>query len=143
MSVEVIELHHHGLRVNPKEAEQALSWYQSVLGLSADPGRPDIPGIPGYWIDCGNDTQIHVMGVEGASRFAKELDQDPTSPHIALAVRDIAAARAELDRMHVPYWVLESAVAPDSTQLFVNDPGGNLIELHQLGTCRCKASARG
>ena len=32
--------------------------------------------------------------------------------------------------------------APDSRRVFLADPAGNLVELHQLGTCRCTARAR-
>jgi hypothetical protein len=60
----------------------------------------------------------------------------------ASAVRSIKETRAELDRMGVKYWVIEGLVSPDSTQLFMNDPCGNMVELHQFDTCRCRASNR-
>ena len=112
-----------------------------MLGLDADPGRPNIPGIPGYWMDCGNDTQIHIMGCEGMSRYAQgSPDKDPTRLHVALAVPDIQEAKHELDRMGVKYWTIESVVGPQLEQIFMDDPHGNLVELHQIGTCRCKTS---
>ena len=53
MAVKVLELHHHGIRVGPSapEVKKALSFYQDVLGLNPDPGRPTIPSIDGYWMD--------------------------------------------------------------------------------------------
>src|SRR5262245_47755617 len=104
MAVKVLELHHHGIRVRPDETEKSLSFYRDVLGLSADAGRPSIPGIPGYWVDCGNDTQIHIMGAEGMSRYAQGPGQDPTRLHVALAIPDVQEAKTELDRLGVPYW---------------------------------------
>ncbi len=105
-------------------------------------GRPQITGIPGYWVDVGGRAQVHLMGVEGDSRFAKGPGQDPAMPHVAFAVEDIVAARSELDRMGTTYWVAEGIVGPESQQVFMHDPAGNMIELHQADTCRCQAVTR-
>ena len=142
MAVKVLELHHHGIRVRPEETEKSLAFYSDVLGLTPDPGRPNIPGIPGYWMDCGNDTQIHLMGCEGVSRYAKGPTKDPTVFHVALAVPDVQEAKHELDRMGVEYWSVQSVVGPELEQLFMEDPHGNMIELHEVGSCRCKKSVR-
>ena len=144
MAIKVLELHHHGIRVGPKpdDVKKALGFYHDVLGLSPDPGRPHIPAIDGHWMDVGGTAQIHLMGVEGQSRFAKGPGKDPSLPHVALAVADIQAARKELDSLHVEYWAAESVVGPQSLQLFFKDPFGNIIELHQADTCRCVAKTR-
>ncbi len=44
--------------------------------------------------------------------------------------------------MGVDYWILEGVAGPDFLQVYINDPAGNMIELHQIGTCRCKATDR-
>jgi len=144
MAVKVLELHHHGIRVGHTDdaVTQALDFYQNVLGLAPDPGRPFIPTIPGYWMDVGGRAQIHLMGVNGQSKFAKGPGKDPASPHVALAVPDIQEARGELDRLGADYWVAEGIVGPESQQIFMHDPFGNLIELHQAGTCRCNSASR-
>src|SRR5256885_1692322 len=56
MALKVLELHHHGIRVGGTEADadRALAFYRNVLGLSPDPGRPEIPTIRGYWMDVGS-----------------------------------------------------------------------------------------
>ena len=145
MAIRVLELHHHGIRVGPTEADadKALAFYRDVLGLSPDPGRPFIPTITGYWMDVGGKAQIHLMGVNGQSKFAKGPGKDPSSPHVALAVADVQEARRELDRLGVEYWVAEGIVGPQSQQIFMHDPAGNMIELHQVGTCRCDSAKRG
>ena len=61
---------------------------------------------------------------------------------MALAVADIQAARKELDSLGVEYWAAESVVGPQSLQIFLKDPFGNIIELHQIDTCRCVTSRR-
>jgi hypothetical protein len=61
---------------------------------------------------------------------------------VALAVPDVQEAKRELDRMGVKYWSIVSVVGPHLEQLFMDDPHGNLVELHEIGTCRCKKTAR-
>src|SRR3989442_12096185 len=87
MAVKVLELHHHGIRVGPSEAEvrKAHDFYSNVLGLSRDPGRPVIPTIDGHWMDVGGTAQIHLMGVNGMSKFAKGPEKDPSRPHVEWA----------------------------------------------------------
>jgi catechol 2,3-dioxygenase-like lactoylglutathione lyase family enzyme len=144
MAVKVLELHHHGIRVgpSPEAVATARKFYGDVLGLDHDPGRPNIPTIDGYWMDVGGTAQIHLMGVDGLSKFAKGPGQDPSHPHVALAVADIQKTKKELDRLGVEYWVAESVVGPQSQQIFMKDPFGNMIELHQIDTCRCVTSRR-
>jgi catechol 2,3-dioxygenase-like lactoylglutathione lyase family enzyme len=144
MAVKVLELHHHGIRVgpSPEEVARARKFYGDVLGLDHDPGRPHIPTIDGYWMDVGGTAQIHLMGVDGVSRFAKGPDRDPSRPHVALAVASIDETEKELKRLGVEYWLAESVVGPDSRQIFMYDPSGNMIELHQVDTCRCVTARR-
>ena len=63
-------------------------------------------------------------------------------PDVALAVPDIQEARRELDRMGVAYFFTQGIVGPESQQIFLHDPFGNMIELHQAGTCRCITAQR-
>lgn len=144
MTIEVLEIHHHAVRIedNEKSMQDTLHFYRDVLGMGADPGRPNIPGVPGYWMNVGEAGQIHIIAGSGQSKLAKGPGQDPTVPHIALAVADIVAAKAELDSMKVPYWSITLLGGPASEQIFFNDPGGNMIELHQIGACRCVAKSR-
>ena len=144
MAVKVLELHHHGIRVGPSPAEvkKAYGFYHDVLGLDADQGRPTIPTIDGYWMDVGGSAQIHLMGVDGQSKFAEGPGKDPSHPHVALAVEDIQEAKTELERMGVSFWVTRGVVGPESQQIFMHDPFGNMIELHQAGSCRCIGAKR-
>ena len=141
MAVKVLELHHHAIRVGPSEAEvkQAGEFYQTVLGLSPDPGR-SIPGQPGYWMNVGETAQVHLMGITGTSSFARDAKMDPSLPHVALAVPDIQEAKKELDRIGRAYWSITGVTGPYAEQVFMHDPAGNIIELHQAGTCRCVGS---
>ncbi len=144
MAIEVLEIHHTGVRIDAagQTMDAMEGFYGGVLGLARDTGRPTIPGIPGMWINVGEVGQIHLFGGKQPSPVAKGPGQDPTLPHVALAVADIVATRAELDRMGVAYWVIEGLTSPDSLQVFLNDPCGNMVELHQIDKCRCRASNR-
>jgi catechol 2,3-dioxygenase-like lactoylglutathione lyase family enzyme len=141
MAIKVLELHHHGICMHPTLTERMRGFYEGVLGLTPDPGRPHIPGIPGYWMDLG-DTQIHLMAKDGPSPYAKGPDKDPVFTHVALAVPDVVEAEAELRRLGVDYWKTEAVVGPDQSQLFFYDPAGNMVELHQVGRCRCRRGQR-
>ena len=146
MAIEVVELHHHGIRIGntQKDAEKAREFYSGVLGLGTDPARPNIASIPGFWMYVGqgkNTTQIHLMGAKGKSPMARSKKEDPTLPHVALAVKDIKAARKELDKRGIWYWGIQGLVGKNSDQVFVRDPFDNVIELHQVGTCTCNKIA--
>jgi class 3 adenylate cyclase len=97
--------------------------------------------MPGFWLEAGEHAQLHLIGAEGR---LTELGGgiDPSEPHVALAVPDIVMARAELDRLGVPYGVLEGRNGAGSEQVFLRDPAGNLVELHAASSCRCTARAR-
>lgn len=142
MPIKVVELHHHGIRIGttPEEVENARQFYTGVLGLQTDSGRPNIPTIPGFWMYVGQGeqtSQIHLMGAKGMSPMARSEKEDPTLPHVALAVENIEEAREELERRGIWHWRIKGLVGNNSDQVFVQDPFGNVIELHQVGSCRC------
>ncbi|WZB69514.1 flavin reductase [Achromobacter xylosoxidans] len=139
MALEVLELHHHAVRMPLGKVEAMGAFYGDVLGLDTDQGRWQIPGIAGYFLDMGNDCQIHLLGSDGPSPYSQGPGRDPVENHVALAVRDIAASEQELRRLGVDYWKLDNVAAPELMQLFLRDPVGNLIELHQIGSLPLQA----
>ena len=91
MPIKVLELHHHGIRIDPlgraRRSARASSTSPDVLGLEADSGRPNIPGVPGFWMYVGDDekrTQIHLMGATGESpvcpQRGRRSDPSPRCP---------------------------------------------------------------
>jgi catechol 2,3-dioxygenase-like lactoylglutathione lyase family enzyme len=142
MAMKIVELHHHGIRIGttPAELERAREFYTGVLGLETDASRPEIPGVPGFWLYVGRGeqtTQIHLLGATGKSPIARSEREDPSLPHVALAVENIDEARQELERLGIWHWTIKGLVGPGSDQVFVQDPFGNVIEFHQVGTCTC------
>ena len=144
MAIEILGIHHHATRIDADTEKLAAvqRFYKDVLGLGADPGRPTIPGVPGFWINVGQGGQIHLIAGAQPSPLARGPGQDPTIPHVALSVADIRATKAELDRLGVKYWSMTGINGPEAEQIFVNDPSGNMVELHQVDQCRCAAEGR-
>lgn len=143
MAIKVMGIHHHAVRIDKgaHPLDDFRTFYSNVLGLEADAGRPNVPQVPGLWINVG-DAQIHLMGGDFPSFLAKKPDEDPVDVHVALAVENVADAKAELERLGVHYWSLVGVAGPETEQLFIRDPAGNMIELHQYDKCRCAAANR-
>jgi catechol 2,3-dioxygenase-like lactoylglutathione lyase family enzyme len=122
-------------------AGATVDFYTRVLGLEPEQGRqvnPDRP-LPVYLMNLPDETQIHLLGVNGKSPFAESADRDATAPHVAFAVPDIAAADHELDKLAIDHWQIDL----EGTKLvFFHDPAGNQIEVHQIGACQCRKSNR-
>src|ERR1043166_3030378 len=138
MPIKVTRVLHTGLRIGPKDGDvdKALKFYGGLLGLEVDKDRPHIPGIPGLWMNINTgsrDQQLHIFGAEGQSPVARSPQQDPTRFHVALVVESLEAAKRELERQGVKYWIFESLVGRGSAQVFFDDPFGNMIELQQEG----------
>jgi glyoxylase I family protein len=116
--VKALGVHHVSIKVG--DTREAVRFYCDVLGLSERADRPDF-GFGGAWLDAGGQ-QVHL--VEG------ELPQD-AGQHFALRVEDLGAAIDELRSRGVA--VSDPIPVGRARQAFVNDPDGNLIELHQPG----------
>lgn len=144
MAIKVLGFHHHAVRIDKggHSLDEFAAFYRDVLGLEPDQGRPNVPQVPGLWINVG-DGQIHLMGGDFPSFLAKQPDEDPVDVHVALAVEDIQAAKVELERQGQHYWSLSGVAGPETLQLFMRDPAGNMIELHQYDKCRCSPANRG
>jgi class 3 adenylate cyclase len=141
MTLKIAELHHFSVRIppGPDAAGAALRFYNDVLGLPSDHAAFDRPGDASR-INAGHHAQVHLL--PGSPKALASGELDVTAPHFACAVMSIDEAQAELDRLTVPYRVVHGRLGPESRRLFLADPAGNLVELHQLGTCRCTARAR-
>jgi len=141
MAIKVVGIHHHGVRIDTdaQSPETIYNFYSNLLGLKHDEARPDFPGVPGWWMNVGDGGQIHLFGGATPSPAAKGPGQDPAAPHVALAVENIIEAKAEIERLGLPHF---TANAGELAQVFLHDPCGNMIELHQFDRCRCTSANR-
>ena len=143
MVIRVLELHRTAVRVpaSGEAASAAFNFYTRVLGLVPDSSHPGLPGVRAQWLGAGRHAQVQIVAA-GGSQVAPDVGLDPSFPHMAFAVADIAAAKAELDRLGVPHRCLPGLVISAALRVLLRDPAGNLIELHQIGTCRCELRSR-
>ena len=110
----------HHVSVNVSDVAGSLAFYTDVLGGTERSDRPDF-GFSGAWIDLGSQ-QVHLI----------EATVPPNvGQHFAIQVGDLDAVVDELRtkgvRLNDPF-----AVGTDR-QTNVDDPDGNLIELHEVG----------
>jgi len=110
----------HHVSINVDDVNTALDFYVDVLGLEARTDRPDF-GFGGAWLDAGGQ-QVHL--IEG------EVPKG-NGEHFALQVGDLAATIEELRGGGIK--VSDAIPVGRGLQAFLNDPAGNLIELHQAG----------
>ncbi len=116
--IEIVGIDHVQLSMPPRREDDARVFYGSVLGLR-EVQKPDaLAGRGGCWF--ANDAVAIHLGVD--------RDHMPLAKaHPALAVRDLAAARAALAASHVPIEVDDSGLAVQ--RFYVRDPFGNRLEM--------------
>lgn len=110
----------HHVSINVRDAAEGIEFYTEVLGLAMRADRPDF-GFGGAWLDVGGQ-QVHLI---------ESAVPDACGQHFAIRVADIDAAVAELRGRGVE--VSDPKPVASSRQCFLNDPSGNLIELHEPG----------
>lgn len=116
--METIAVHH--VSINVSDVDEALRFYVEVLGLSPRDDRPEL-GIGGAWLDAGGQ-QVHLIGGTTPPNVGQ---------HFALLVADIDASVAELRGRGIS--VTDPFAIGTGRQAFLEDPAGNVIELHQTG----------
>jgi catechol 2,3-dioxygenase-like lactoylglutathione lyase family enzyme len=110
----------HHVSVNVSDPTASVAFYTDVLGGVVRDDRPDF-GFGGAWIDLGA-TQVHL--IEGT--VPPSLGQ-----HFAVLVDDLDDAVAELRAKGIA--VGDPSPVGSGRQTFVDDPDGNVIEIHQAG----------
>jgi catechol 2,3-dioxygenase-like lactoylglutathione lyase family enzyme len=116
---------HAGLLVS--DLARARAFYESALGLTRYPNRPDLP-YPGEWYDLGGGQQLHLMQLPNPDAGADRPAHGGRDRHIALAVRDMAALKSRLAAAGVGYTASQSGRAA----LFCRDPDSNTIEFVEI-----------
>lgn len=117
--MEPLAVHH--VSINVSDPEASIAFYTEVLGGTVRDDRPDF-GFGGAWIDLGAN-QVHLIAAEVPPNLGQ---------HFAVLVDDLDAAVAELRAKG--FEVDDARVVGPDRQTFLEDPDGNVIELHQLGT---------
>lgn len=111
----------HHVSINVSNPERSIAFYTEVLGGAVRADRPDFD-IGGAWIDLGS-TQVHLI----------EADVPPNmGQHFAILVNDVDGVVRELRAKG--FQIEDARVVGPDRQTFIDDPDGNAIELHQIGT---------
>jgi glyoxylase I family protein len=118
--MKVTRIHHASVSTTGKH-EETQRFYTDVLGMSLAP-RPDL-GVNGCWLEAGTSGQVHLIDAEPLGSGI-----DPIGHHYCLAVDDLDAAVADLEKAGVEHFRIGEGTG---AQVFVTDPAGNTIELQQ------------
>ena len=108
----------HHVSINVDDVEACRVFYVDVLGFG-EIDRPDL-GIGGAWLQMGAQ-ELHLIELPLV---------DGSGPHFALAVDDLAEARAEVVAKGVEVSEI-GTIEGVCLQAFLHDPAGNQIELNQ------------
>lgn len=103
---------------------KAQHFYSHILQLTTVDRPLNFPGI---WYQIG-DWQIHLIKSEQVIGDRVNEAKWGRNRHLALAVADLAIAKAQLTRHNYPFQMSASG----RSALFVADPDGNIIELSQI-----------
>lgn len=104
------------------DTQRALQFYHQVLGMPVNAQRPDL-GFPGAWLDCGAQ-QIHLLELANPDPVSGRPAHGGRDRHVALAIDDLDALRASLEKAGVEFSVSQSG----RRALFCRDPDGNALE---------------
>jgi glyoxylase I family protein len=110
------------------DLEKSRAFYEGVLGLSADPARPDL-GFPGLWYAVGAHQQIHLMRLPDPEAGLQRPGHGGRDRHLALAVDDLAELAGRLEVQGISYSRSKSGRAA----LFCRDPDNNALEFVERG----------
>lgn len=111
--------------VHAPDLEASVAWYRDLFGARPIP-TPNF-GMPVQWLGVG-DTQVHL--------FHRAVDP-PSHHHFAIAVDDFpsvyrrAGELGAYDRDAFGHHFFE--LPGDTAQLYLRDPGGNLVEVDAPG----------
>ena len=100
---------------------RSIEFYSNILGLTKVDRDLKYPGI---WYQLG-DLQIHLIEDLDYQPPIIDLHKSTRNPHIALGVRNLAAAKQQLIAANCVVKMSNSGRAA----LFTQDPDGNAIEL--------------
>ncbi|MCB1801629.1 MAG: VOC family protein [Gammaproteobacteria bacterium] len=123
--MKIHELHHVSLVVS--DTGRALDFYQGILGLEIDPGRPDL-AFPGVWLRIG-DRQLHLLELPNPDPVAGRPAHGGRDRHTAVGVTGLDGFRRRLEAAGIDYSMSRSGRAA----LFCRDPDGNAWELIEQG----------
>ncbi len=125
-------LAHIGIRVH--DLERSLRFY-SLLGFTktAGPVGPEPVAILDHPSGVEINLVLNAPNAKEPNVLMDIPDKHAGITHIALLCPDILAAKAQLEAAGFPLSGGPVQFFPGAKGIFVRDPDGNVIELHQRG----------
>ena len=102
---------------------RSRAFYEKVLGLHADPKRPQM-SYDGVWYDAAPNQQIHLMLLPDPEAGLQRPAHGGRDRHVALGVDDLAKLVERLEQAGIAYTLSQSG----RRALFFRDPDGNALE---------------
>ena len=121
---EITGLNHLGVLV--EDLARAKAFYETVLGLTPHPARPELP-YPGEWYELPDGRQLHLMRLPNPEAGLVRPKHGGRDRHVAFAVANLADLKNTLEKHGVAYTLSKSGRAA----LFCRDPDGNALEFVQ------------
>jgi extradiol dioxygenase family protein len=124
----IIGLNHYNLRAPRSQMEKLKAFYCDVLGLVQ--GERPLLGSFGYWLYAGPECVLHLSEAAPDETAASRTATCPvtTFDHVAFTCTDRTEMEARLKLNDVDFRMSEVPEL-EITQLFLQDPSGNGIEL--------------
>jgi len=127
---QIVGINHVGLRVQRLETTRAfyeLLGFEFILG----PAGPEPVAIMEHPSGVNINFILNATPASSTDNILMDVpDKHPGFTHVALEVDDLEAVRQQLDDHQIA--ITGTGGLPDGTAfVFVRDPDGNVIELHQ------------
>jgi lactoylglutathione lyase len=130
--IPIVGLAHIGIRVH--DLERSVRFYE-LLGFTKTTGP--IGPEPVAILDHPSGVEVNlILNAPNASEPNILMDvpeKHPGITHFALLCPDITAAKQRLEAAGIPLSGGPVRFGPGAQGIFVRDPDGNVIELHQRG----------
>jgi catechol 2,3-dioxygenase-like lactoylglutathione lyase family enzyme len=114
----IIGLQHVQLAMPPGREEDAVAFYEGLLGIARVEKPPKLKARGGCWFESGS-TRVH-LGVEQAFTPARKA-------HPALLVADLESLRRRL--VDAGFAAVDDEPLPGFERFYTSDPFGNRLEL--------------
>jgi glyoxylase I family protein len=124
----IIGLNHYNLRAPRPQMEKLKAFYCGVLGLVQ--GERPLLGSFGYWLYAGAECVLHLSEAAPDETGASLTATHPvtTFDHVAFTCTDQPEMETRLKLNRIGFRI-GTVPALGITQLFLQDPAGNGIEL--------------
>ena len=146
-----MDLRLHHVNVVSDNIEELHSFYSDVLGLAKMPMPPMIDHVghdedpdtedDDSWrenvgfFDAGDGAPLPLHPARPPANNGPQMGptQNPQQTgHFAFRTHDLDAVRKELTEKNIPFSDYGEWAVKDWDQIFLTDPAGNVIEIHQL-----------